>query len=500
MMVASSETQKEPIKKRIKDNKAYMEERIGIGTSFDVGVREMKILSQTIEVYYCNSLTDSESIILLLRELLRLVNLHESGVKVKEVIKNHLAHEQVKEIKTMDEAVDNMLSGLIVILIDGETVGLVIDTRHYPGRQPQEPDVERVVRGARDGFTENIIEDVGLIRRRIRDERFRAEILRIGERSKTDVSICYLKDVVNPGLLKTIKKDLRAIEVDGIPMADKTIEEYLVKQGFNPYPLVRYTERPDVAAAHILEGHILIVTDTSPSIMIFPTTFFHHVQHAEEYRQTPVVGAFLRWSRFIAILMSMFLVPLWLVLVQHDHSLSGWFHYIGPSEHKSHLPLVTQILIAEIGIEIIRMAAIHTPTSLSTALGLIAAVIIGQIGVQVGMFTPEVVLYTSLAAIGAFATPSYELSVANKIIRVILIIIVSIFSVPGFMIGSTAIIVYLARVKNLDTPYLWPFIPFNPKAMLKIAVRTAMPLAYIRPSIVKPKDNTRRPGKETKNS
>jgi len=473
-----------------------MEERIGIGVSFDVGVRELKILNEQIQVYYCNSLVDSLLVTEILRELLRLADEHRTANNAKDIIKNHLAHEQVVEIKTMDEAVDNMLSGLIVIFIEDEIVGLVIDVRHYPGRQPQEPDVERVVRGARDGFTENIIENVGLIRRRIRDERFRTKMLRVGERSKTDICVCYLKDVANPGLLKTLKKELESIEIDGIPMADKSVEEFLVKQGVNPYPLVRYTERPDVAAAHILEGHILLVTDTSPSVVIFPTTLFHHVQHAEEYRQTPVVGGFLRWSRFLAIILSVFLVPLWLTLVLNHNVVPDWLQFLGPKDHKYHLPLTLQVLIAEVGVEIIRMAAIHTPSALSTALGLIAAVMIGQIGVQVGIFTPEVILYTSLAAIGGFATPSYELSEANRIVRIFLILVSAFFGIPGLVIGSTLFIIYLARVKNLNTPYLWPFIPFDPMAMVAITIRTSMPLSSTRPSIVKPMDRYKMPRKK----
>jgi len=481
----------EQIKKRLRDNKSYLEDRIGIGTSFDVGIREMKILGQQIGVIYCNSLVDALSVIELLRELLRLVNLHKSGTHIKDVIKNHLAHEQVKEIKTLDEAVDNMLSGLTVIFIDGETIGLVIDTRHYPGRQPEEPEIERVVRGAKDGFTENIIENVGLIRRRIRDERFRAEMLRVGERSKTDVSLVYVKDIANPGLIKALKKEINQIEVDGIPMADKSLEEFMVKQGLNPYPMVRYTERPDVAAVHILEGHVLMVCDTSPSVVIFPTTFFHHVQHAEEYRQTPVVGGFLRWSRFIAILLSIFLVPFWLVLVMNTDILPDWLQFLGPHHNNYHLPLIMQVLMAEIGIEIVRMAAIHTPTSLSTALGLIAAVLIGQIAVEVGVFIPEVILYTSISAIGSFATPSYELSEANKIIRIILTIMVGIFGVPGLMISMTLLVIYLSHTKNLNTPFLWPFIPFNPKGMFNVLIRTSMPLSTVRPSIVRPLNRTK---------
>ncbi|WP_303393585.1 spore germination protein [Tuberibacillus sp. Marseille-P3662] len=498
-MIKQGEKHKEPIKKRIEENKAYMKERLNIGSrNFDVGVREFDILSNKVELYYCTPLTDSTLVVQMFREMLRMVDLHQSNISLRKTIKQHMTHQQVKEIQTLDEVVDNMLSGLIVILIDGETVGLVMDVRHYPGRTPKEPDVEKVVRGSRDGFTENIIENTGLIRRRIRDERYRSDIMQIGERSKTDVCLCYLNDVANPELVKTIKEELKKIEVDGIPMADKAVEEFLINQGYNPYPMVRYTERPDVASAHVFEGHVLIIVDTSPSVIILPTTLFHHVQHAEEYRETPAVGVFMRWVRFIAMLMSVFLMPIWLLLVQHNELLPASIDWIGPQKEAYHIPLVLQILLAEIGIEIIRMAAIHTPTSLSTALGLIAAVLIGQIAIKVGIFVSEVILYTSVSAIGAFATPSYELGVANKVVRFILIIVAAAFGVPGFVIVSTALIIYLARTKNINTPYLWPLIPFNPMAFLNIMIRTTMPMSEIRPSIVRPQNSTEQPSNQGK--
>ena len=209
-----------------------------------------------------------------------------------------LVHQSVEEITTMDELVDQVLSGLIVIVVDGKPIGLVVDVRSYPGRQPVEPDTEKVVRGSRDGFVENIIINTAITRRRIRDERLRFEMLHVGERSKTDISIGYIKDIADPDLIDIVRKELNSIEVDGITMADKTIEEFIVKQGYNPYPLVRYTERADVAATHLLEGHVLIYVDTSPSVIITPSTLFHHMQHAEEYRQAPAVGTLVRWDTF----------------------------------------------------------------------------------------------------------------------------------------------------------------------------------------------------------
>jgi stage V sporulation protein AF len=461
--------------------------------NFDVGTREVTVLGRKCAIYYTNSLVDSTIIAMMMHEFMRLTNNNEHTDDVLQEIKQHLAHYQVDEIQTIADVLDKMLTGRIVLLIDGETTGFSIDVRHYPGRQPEEPDVEKVVRGSKDGFTENIIENSGLIRRRIRDPRFRCEMMQVGERSKTDICLCYLKDVANPGLLKTLRKELKAINVDGIPMADNALEEFILKQGWNPFPLVRYTGRPDVASAHLLEGHVALITDTSPSVMILPTTLFHHFQHAEEYRQVTATGAMLRWVRVIAILSSVFLVPLWLLLVQ-EHLLPQQLHFIGPDKTDYHIPLLVQILIAEVGIESLRMAAIHTPTSLSTALGLIAAVLIGQIAIEVGVFVPEVILYTSVSAIGGFATPSYELQLANKIVRLCLILAVGFFGVPGFMITTTLLIIYLSHVMNLNTPYLWPFIPFNPIGLYNILVRRAMPTAVLRPSIVRPMDKYRQPG------
>ena len=293
-----------------------MKERIGLGESFDLGVRKITIFQKEVHFYYVNGLCDTNFIIYLLKELVELNDKeqHSPGL-LKEIIENRILHQSVETLGTMDELVDQVLSGLIVIVMEGVNEAFAIDVRGYPGRQPEEPDTEKLVRGSRDGFVENIIINTAITRRRIRDERLRFEMLKVGERSKTDVAIAYIKDVANPDLINILKKELEAIKVDGLTMADKAVEEFIVKQGYNPYPVVRYTERPDIAATHLLEGHVLIYVDTSPSVIITPTTFFHHLQHAEEHRQSPAVGTFIRWVRYLGVFASLFLLPIWLLYV-----------------------------------------------------------------------------------------------------------------------------------------------------------------------------------------
>lgn len=481
-----------PIPESVHETENYMKQRVGLGISFDFGIRKLSILKKEVHIYYVNGLCDTMYIIQLMKELVGINNKEKLSTDLFKIIENKLVNQSVEKVETLDKVVEQVLSGLIAIVVEGESTAFVIDVRSYPGRGPQEPDTEKVVRGSRDGYVENIILNTALTRRRIRDERLRFEMLKVGKRSKTDVSLGYLQDVADPDLLNILRKELKAINTDGIPMADKTLEEFIVKQGWNPFPIVRYTERADVAAAHILEGHVVIFCDTSPSVIITPTTYFHHVQHAEEFREAPAMGTFVRWTRFLGVFASIFLLPFWLLMVLEPSLLPAKLEFIGPNK-ETNIPLIVQLFLADFGLEFLRMAAIHTPTPLSTAMGLIAAVLIGQIAIDVGLFVPEVILYVAVAGIGTFTTPSYELSVANKIARMGLMLLVAFFHAPGFIIGTTVLFIFLVRMRALNTPYLWPFLPFEPKGFLQIVIRRAVPGSFLRPSIVHPRNRYRQP-------
>ena len=406
-------------------------------------------------------------------------------------MKTYIPYVEIDTTDDLDEVVNQVLAGPIALVIDGEKEIIIIDTRTYEVRGPEEPDTEQLIRGSKDGFVETIVTNVALIRRRVRDRSLCVHYMSIGRRSRTDISVCYLKDIADEQIVNEIIDSLEAIDTDGLPMGDKTLEEFLFGHHWNPYPLVRYTERPDVASTHLFEGHVIIIVDGSPSVMICPTTFWHHLQHAEEYRQKPIIGACLRFVRFIAVWASIFLIPLWYLIATNDSLRPEELHYIGLAKEEGHIPLIAQFIIAEIGIETLRMAAIHTPNALVTALGLVAAILIGEVAVEVGLFSHEVVLYLAVAAIGTFATPSYELSLANRIIRVVLLLVTAIFSVPGFVVGFLLWIFMLARMNSLKTPYLWPFIPFDFQAMRDVFLRTPIPLKHRRPPSLRPLDPDR---------
>lgn len=479
-----------PIEERLEENKTYLNEKLGVGVSFDIGVHDFYVGGTRLLLYYINGFADSNIITQIMRDLNDLRDRDMRNDLFDHLYYKYIPFFQLKKVKKTDEFIDKLLVGQVGLVIDGSAEAIIIDAKTLPGRNPEEPDTERIVRGAHDGFTENLVTNAVLTRRRIRDERLRFEIMQVGERTKTDVSICYIKDVANPDLVETLRNRLQDIQIDGIPMAEKTIEEFIIGKTFNPFPMVRYTERPDVAAVHLLEGHVLIYVDTSPSVMITPATYFHHVQHAEEYRQTPVVGAYLRWVRFFGIFASVFILPLWLLLVMNPSMIPESLDFIGIKKTGS-IPLLAQFILAELGLDLMRMAAIHTPAPLSVAMGLLAAILVGEVAINVGLFAPEVILYLAVAAVGMFATPSYELGLANRLVRIFLILMAGIFSTTGLMIGLLLVLIALAATRSLETPYLWPFIPFDYKAFKDIMVRMAVPMKNKRPSIVRSQDSSR---------
>lgn len=478
------------VHRNIYKNAAFMDEELGINLSYDADFREIVVLHRKIQLYYINGLTDDLFVVELLKKLVEINDYEVDEWELEGIIQNRLVNQQVELVTSMREVIDQLLSGLVVVFVDGADEAFIIDVREYPGRAPEEPDTERVIRGSRDGFTENIIENTALIRRRIRDKGMRNEMIQIGKRSKTDICISYIQSITNERLLKTVKNKLKDITIAELVMADKALMEMFFATKWNPFPVVRYTERPDVAAQHILSGYIILIVDTSPNVIILPTTFFDLLEHAEEFRQTPTVGTFIRWIRISAMIVSILLLPLWLLFATDPTLLPKGLSFIGPKED-GNVPLALQILLADIGVEFMRMAAVHTPTPLATALGLIAAVLIGDIAIDVGLFTPEVILYVAISTIGFYVTPSYELSVANKVVKLFILVMTILFSVNGFFISVTLSIIYLVRSNALHTPYLWPFIPFDLNAFLTFIFRLPNIANKSRPRIVKPKNKLR---------
>ncbi|GMK46284.1 spore germination protein [Paenibacillus glycanilyticus] len=472
-----------------------LENEVGYKVSFDIVVREMTFGERRVAFFYMNGLAKDTILTEILKRLTYLQPDDVSGDAFHDFLHLYVPAAQVDKKDKWNEMLTFVLSGATAMFIDKEPHAIIIDAKAFPARNPEEPTLERVVRGSRDGFVETLMTNISLVRRRLRDPQLRYELLRVGERTQSDICIAYINDLADPELVKSIKDKIKLVHIDGLPLADKQLEEATVQRGWNPFPLVRYSERPDVVAAHLLEGSVVVFVDTSPSAMLLPTTFFDLIQHAEENRQTPFIGTYLRWVRFLGIFSSLFLLPLWLLFVVHPELKPQALAFLGP-EKIGKLPLIVQFLIVEVGVDLMRLASVHTPSTLATAVSLVAAIMVGDIAVKTGLFINEVILYMAIAAVGMFATPSYELGLANRIVRLVLIIAVSLFNAPGFVIATTAILMMLSMQRSFNRPYMWPFIPFDYRAMWNIIVRKPVLKNRTRPNLLRPQQSDKMPRTE----
>ena len=340
-------------------------------------------------------------------------------------------------------------------LFDGE-ITYLMDTKNFPNRAIQEPETEKSVRGAKDGFNESILNNTGLIRRRIRSPELCFHLTTMGTQNPIDIAVAYLEDKVDRQVLQQLLTRISQVQTQEFIMTDRAIEEVLLNQGYNPFPLVRYSERPDIVATHIQHGYIAIICDTSSSIVMLPTTLFEILEHVEEHRQTPLIGTFIRFIRMIAVFLSIYLVPIFALsssFLQWDYSF------------------FIQILIMELSIELLRIATVHTPQSLSNAMGLIAAILLGEFAIQLGFFSEDILMFCAIGTVGGFATPNYELSLTNKYIKIMMIISVMLLNIYGFILFNLIFWISLAHIKTFGVSYLYPLYPFHGKELLRFFIR-----------------------------
>lgn len=489
--MSEEDKEQRPIERDIDHNIDYLKDLLGVGTSFDVVFREYRVGRRRAASFSINGMTNDVLLTNVFQDLLMLQQEDFTLHALHKLFYTHATHSQVKLVADMNAAVLSFLSGEMLFFVDGEDKLLVIDARAYPARMPAESNIEKVTRGSKDSFVETLPFNTTLIRRRLRDPQLRFTIVKVGSRSQTDIAVAYINDITNRQLVQTITERLQQINVDGVPMAEKAVEEFIADGSrWNPLPVVRYTERPDVAAVHLLEGHVCLIVDTSPNVMILPTTVWHHVQHVEEYHQHVLIGGYLRLVRLAGIIMSLLLPPLWLALVAERHILPEYLMFLGPRD-PGIIPLGLQFIMAELGVELVRMATVHVPAAQSTALGFIGAFMLGEYATKVGLFGNETILYTAIAAVGAFATPSIEFAMAMRFFRLFLLALVIVFKLPGLLGGIIALVLLLASTRSFGIPYLWPAIPFHFQAMKEVLFRMPLPNKKMRPAILQPQDAKR---------
>lgn len=380
---------------------------------------------------------------------------------------------EVETTDKWDTLVTALLSGMFLLFIDSYTKVLMIDSRTYPARNVEEPEKDKALRGSKDGFVETLIFNTALIRRRIRSTDLRMEIMSVGESSKTDIVVCYMENRVNRDFLSEILRKIQNIQVDALTMNQESLVECIYKRKwYNPFPKFKYTERPDSAAAQVLEGNIVILVDNAPSAIIMPTTIFDVVDEADDYYFPPITGTYLRLARFIIAILTYIVTPTFLLLMNEPGLIPKGFDFILLKE-EANVPLILQFLILELAIDGLKLASVNTPSMLSTPLSVMAALVLGEFSVNSGWFSSEVMLYMAFVAIANYTQSNYELGYALKFMRIITLLLTQFWGIWGYGLGIVITVLSIACNRTVShTGYLYPLIPFNAKKLKERLFRT----------------------------
>ena len=471
-----------------KQNVRRLDEILHTSENFDLIKKTLTVGDGELTLYYIDGFVKDGIMSKIIIYLLSLKGLgsssdgkpsaNENKLSSKEraegFVNAHVPYVETDTTDSLDTMIQMLLSGATLMLgTDFGEYGIIIDARTYPARETAEPEGDKVMRGARDGFVETLIFNTALIRRRIRTPELTMSYLSVGGSSKTDIVICYMKDRADLSYVDELKTKLKKIKTDSLTLGHESLAECLIKKKwYNPFPKIRYTERPDSAAAQLLEGSVVILCDNSPDAMVMPTSIFDFMQETNDFYFPPLTGSYIRIVRHVVFWLALYLVPLWYLLITHQQFVPDWLTFIIPRE-SGRLPIIAQILLAEFIIDGLRMASLNTPNMLSNSLSVVGGLILGDFAVSIGWLIPEVILYMAFVAIANFTQRSYELGYAFKFMRILLLILTAIFGLWGFIGGSLLTVILIASNETVNgkRSYLYPLIPFNYKAFKSLFVR-----------------------------
>ena len=454
------------------ENVAFFDKTFAIKTNFDMLSKKVVLDGGELTLYFIDGFAKDTVLQKLMMHILSMKKVSKSA---KDFMEQGLPYIETDVTDDVERMIFTVMSGGALII--GSSFGsqaILVDSRTYPARETAEPEGDRVMRGSRDGFVETLIFNTALIRRRVRNPALSMKYFKIGRDSGSDVVVCYMSDRADMKYVDWLSKKLSEIKTDSLTMGHESLKECLIRQKwYNPFPKIRTTERPDAAAAQLLEGSVLIIVDNSPQVMVLPSTIFDFMQESNDYYFPPLTGTYIRIVRYVVFFLTLVLTPTWLLLLEHPDLIPEWLKFIVPQE-TGRLPILAQLLLVEFIIDALRLASLNTPNMLNNSLSVVGGLILGDFAVSIGWLIPEVILYMAFAAIANFTQRSYELGYAIKFMRILLLILTSLFGIWGYSGGFLLITILLATNSTVNGKrnYLYPLIPFKPKALKTLLFRT----------------------------
>lgn len=458
-------------------NLVSVTEKLRPQDNYDIIIKKIEIGSKSATLFCITGFIKDEMFDMTMQYLTKITKGEmEKAVDADSFLRHFTTYVSSAAEENEDAFITAVLSGAIGILIDGYRKGIVIDCRSYPARNVQEPESDKVLRGSHEGFVESVVINTALIRKKVRSTELTMERTTVGSESKTDVVLCYMNNRVNKKHLQILRKKLKEIKVKALPLGHESLRECLIpEQMWNPFPKIRYTERPDAAAACVYDGNIIIITDGSPTVMIAPTGVLDFIQDINDYYFSPVIGSMLRFLRVAVFTASLLFIPLWyLFVILYKEKLPDALMFMAIEEEYT-VPVIVQLFIVEFVIDALRLASLNTPSALSNSFSVVAALVLGEFAVKSGWFVSEVVLFMAFVTISNFVQPSYELGYSIKIFRIIILFLTALLQGWGFILGLTITVLVISFTKTVfGYTYLYPLIPFDGNALKKLVLRRSI--------------------------
>lgn len=386
----------------------------------------------------------------------------------------------VEKVNEIDKIIQAIIYGDSVLFADGYAEALILNTKGWSTRSISEPENEKILKGPREGFTEGILSNLSLLRRRIRSPDLKMEYLTFGERTKTQSCICYIDGIVKPEILEELKKRLKTINIDGVLDANYISE--LIKDAPNsPVETVGSTERADIVAAKLLEGRVALFVDGTPVVLTVPHLFIEYFQSDEDYYTNPVFGSINRTIRLVAFIMAISMPAVYVAITTFHQEVLPTSLMISISSARQGVPFPTVIeaTLMLFVFEMLRESGSRMPGVMGTALSIVGALVIGQAAVQAKFVSAPMVIIIAVTAVAGLMNPRAKgISVP---LRFIMLFLASVLGLYGYMYGMLALLIHLFSVTSFGVPILNSATSEKPQDNKDIFFRTSWRNMITRP-------------------
>ena len=457
----------------LEENITYAKELFPIPKSFDIITRDL-YLGETKGYWIgINGMCRTDVLQQIFSDLQNPLYMRDQTVEeIQRYMNTRLGYAQTTLTDNWEDIARNVLSGPSVLFIDGFDRAILLDVRTYPTRGIEEPDTEQVTSGARDGFVETMLFNANLIRRRIRAPKLTFEILSVGTVSKTDVAVAYIGGLADEKLLKLLKDRLKKLDVTSLTLGTKSLEELLVpKRWFHPLPSFHMTQRPDTACSYLTEGHIAVIVDNSPSVMLIPCSIFYFTQSPEDYYKSPTVGTYFRAVRFLCIPVNLLLMPVFLLLTVYYPQLSDKLGLLS-TQSPPGPTIIFYVIAVELLLDLFKYSTSLNSGRFSGSLAIVGGLIIGDIAVDLHWASVEILFYAAITLLTSMSLASIDFADGLRVYRMFLVITTAIGGIWGFLIGLALVILSTVTTPTFgQQSYLWPLIPFHWKALKTLLFR-----------------------------